>query len=91
VIELRQSLRLRGHEASAVEHAQHRLIALLLILARDEFLPARGRLPIDGAIVVVALVVAQGFWDPLRERQREIRDMFPLWAFPPQLPFNETA
>ena len=25
------------------------------------------------------------------ERQREIRDMFPLWAFPPQLPFNETA
>jgi hypothetical protein len=26
----------------------------------------------------------------LRERAREIRDMFPLWAFPPQLPFNET-
>jgi hypothetical protein len=27
----------------------------------------------------------------LRERAREIRDMFPLWAFPPQLPFKETA
>ena len=27
----------------------------------------------------------------LRERAREIRDMFPLWAFPPQLPFRETA
>jgi hypothetical protein len=27
----------------------------------------------------------------LRERAREIRDMFPLWAFPPQLPFSETA
>jgi hypothetical protein len=27
----------------------------------------------------------------LRERAREIRDMFPPWAFPPQLPFNETA
>jgi hypothetical protein len=27
----------------------------------------------------------------LRERAREIRDMFPLWAFPPQLPLNETA
>ena len=27
----------------------------------------------------------------LSERAREIRDMFPLWAFPPQLPFNETA
>ena len=26
----------------------------------------------------------------LRERAREIRDIFPLWAFPPQLPFNET-
>jgi len=24
----------------------------------------------------------------LRARAREIRDMFPLWAFPPQLPFN---
>ena len=27
----------------------------------------------------------------LRERAREIRDMFPLWAFPPQLPFKEAA
>jgi len=27
----------------------------------------------------------------LRQPAREIRDMFPLWAFPPQLPFNETA
>jgi hypothetical protein len=27
----------------------------------------------------------------LRERAREIRDMFPPWAFPPQLPFEETA
>ena len=27
----------------------------------------------------------------LRERAREIRDMFPLWAFPPQLPFNAIA
>jgi hypothetical protein len=27
----------------------------------------------------------------LRGRAREIRDMFPPWAFPPQLPFNETA
>ena len=27
----------------------------------------------------------------LRERAREIRDLFPLWAFPPQLPFSETA
>jgi hypothetical protein len=27
----------------------------------------------------------------LRERAREIRDMFPLWAFPPQLPFNAPA
>jgi hypothetical protein len=27
----------------------------------------------------------------LRERAREIRDLFPLWAFPPQLPFRETA
>jgi hypothetical protein len=27
----------------------------------------------------------------LRDRAREIRDMFPLWAFPPQLPFKETA
>jgi hypothetical protein len=27
----------------------------------------------------------------LRERAREIRDMFPLCAFPPQLPFNEAA
>jgi hypothetical protein len=26
-----------------------------------------------------------------RERAREIREMFPLWAFPPQLPFSETA
>jgi hypothetical protein len=26
----------------------------------------------------------------LRERAREIRDMFPLWAFPPTLPFNAT-
>jgi len=24
----------------------------------------------------------------LRERARELRDMFPLWAFPPPLPFN---
>ena len=27
----------------------------------------------------------------LRDRAHEIRDMFPLWAFPPQLPFHETA
>jgi hypothetical protein len=27
----------------------------------------------------------------LRERAREIRDMFPLCAFPPQLPFKEAA
>jgi len=27
----------------------------------------------------------------LRERASEIREMFPLWAFPPQLPFHETA
>jgi len=27
----------------------------------------------------------------LRDRAREIRDLFPLWAFPPQLPFSETA
>jgi len=27
----------------------------------------------------------------LRERAREIRDMFPLWAFPPHLPFNAPA
>ncbi|MBN2574616.1 MAG: hypothetical protein JXP73_08610, partial [Deltaproteobacteria bacterium] len=27
----------------------------------------------------------------LRERAREIRDMFPLWAFPPALPFNAPA
>jgi hypothetical protein len=27
----------------------------------------------------------------LRDRAREIRDMFPLWAFPPPLPFNEMA
>jgi len=27
----------------------------------------------------------------LRERAREIRDLFPVWAFPPQLPFRETA
>ena len=27
----------------------------------------------------------------LRERAREIRDLFPLWAFPPPRPFNETA
>jgi hypothetical protein len=27
----------------------------------------------------------------LHERAREIRDMFPLWAFPPQLPFNTPA
>jgi hypothetical protein len=27
----------------------------------------------------------------LRDHAREIRDMFPLWAFPPQLPFKETA
>jgi len=26
----------------------------------------------------------------LRERAREIRDMFPVWAFPPPLPFNAT-
>ena len=61
VIELRQSLGFRGHQSTAIEHAQHRLIALLLVLARDELLTARGRLPVDGAIVVVALVVAQGF------------------------------
>src|SRR5512137_359863 len=27
----------------------------------------------------------------LRDRAREIRGMFPLWAFPPQLPFKEAA
>ena len=27
----------------------------------------------------------------LRKRAREIRDLFPVWAFPPQLPFRETA
>jgi len=27
----------------------------------------------------------------LHDRAREIRDLFPLWAFPPQLPFNETT
>ena len=27
----------------------------------------------------------------LRERAREIRDLFPLWAFPPPLPFNAAA
>ena len=26
-----------------------------------------------------------------RHRAHEIRDMFPLWAFPPQLPISETA
>jgi hypothetical protein len=27
----------------------------------------------------------------LRERAGEIRDLFPLWAFPPPLPFNAPA
>jgi hypothetical protein len=27
----------------------------------------------------------------LRKRAREIRDLFPLWAFPPPPPFRETA
>ena len=27
----------------------------------------------------------------LRDHAREIRDMFPLWAFPPQLPFKNAA
>jgi len=27
----------------------------------------------------------------LRERAREVREMFPLWAFPPPLPFNAPA
>jgi hypothetical protein len=27
----------------------------------------------------------------LRDRARELRDMFPLWAFPPALPFNAPA
>jgi hypothetical protein len=27
----------------------------------------------------------------LRDRARELREMFPLWAFPPPLPFNAPA
>jgi hypothetical protein len=27
----------------------------------------------------------------LREHAREIRNLFPFWAFPPQLPFNAPA
>ena len=27
----------------------------------------------------------------MRERARELADMFPIWAFPPALPFNAPA
>jgi hypothetical protein len=27
----------------------------------------------------------------LRDRARELADMFPLWSFPPALPFNAPA
>jgi hypothetical protein len=40
VVELRESQALDGHQPPAVEHAQHRLVAFLLVFARDELLLA---------------------------------------------------
>src|SRR5205085_2041076 len=59
VIEMRKSVALGRHEAAAVEEAHDVLISLQLVVARDELVAARRRLPVDAAELVVFLVVAQ--------------------------------
>ena len=82
VVELREPGALGGHEPPAVEQADDRLVALLLVLADDQAAPPRGRLPVDVAVFVVAPVLAQPLELVLAAAQahRPHQEIFPALA-----------
>ena len=58
-VELGEPADARRHQAAGVDGEHHRLAALRLEAARDRPAAPRGGLPVDVAVVVARLVVAQ--------------------------------
>ena len=55
---------LRRHQPTRVQHQQHLLAAFGLVLTRDHFVAARGRLPIDVAQIIARHPFAQRLEQP---------------------------
>ena len=62
-------------------------------LAHKKIFPALYNMVKRDALHVPVIGVASSDWTvkDLRDRARELAEMFPLWAFPPALPFNAPA
>src|SRR4029079_5411438 len=61
VVEVRKPPDLGCHQAPGVEHEEQVLIALELVFATDELLPACRRFPVERAVLVITRIVAQAF------------------------------
>ena len=72
--EPRHALDLGGEQPPGIDHDQHLLPPLVLVLPRDRLAPARGGLPVDDAGVVARHPLPEAFEEPALARPPDIAE-----------------